>query len=453
MAAYRITGNKIFITGGDQDLTANIIHLVLARLPDAPTGTKGISLFLVPKFLPDGTANSLGCGAIEHKMGLRGSATCAMNYDGATGWLVGQENRGLAAMFVMMNSARLGVGLQGVAQAEAAFQNAKAYAMERRQGRAGSQPIDAGQVGRSADRASRCAADAAGSQGAYRRAARVLPVDGNAGRYCREMADAGAREQAEDLLALLTPVIKAFASDKGFETTVNCQQIWGGHGYITENGMDQFVRDARLAMIYEGANGVQAMDLVGRKLFANDGRAFAILNARITAKNCRLRRRPGACRYRRRAGAGPRTSAGSGALVAGQSGRSRSGRYSAFLHLTGTVVMGYIWLRMARGGHCRQANQSGFGADFLSAKVETARFYAQRMLPDTAALVAKVAAGSRSVDGNSAIDADIELLDKAQGILNGDQDCAIRRRPGTGYRQSPGQRSWASPCGLGCWPH
>jgi len=391
--SYRITGNKIFITGGEQDLTANIIHLVLARLPDAPAGTKGISLFIVPKVLPDGTANALGCGAIEHKMGLRGSATCAMNYDGATGWLVGQENRGLAAMFVMMNSARLGVGLQGVAQAEAAFQNAKAYAMERRQGRAGRQPLDAGQ-----------AADLLIAHPDVRRmlleakahieglrafclwAATLVDIAANA-------EDARAREEADDLLALLTPVIKAFASDKGFETTVNCQQIWGGHGYITENGMDQFVRDARLAMIYEGANGVQAMDLVGRKLFANNGRAFAILNGRITAKMADC-------------AADPALADIAVALEQAHAHLLESARWlqanpddqgagaTAFLHLTGTVVMGYIWLQMAQAA-AHASGQSGFGADFLSAKVETARFYAQRMLPDAAALGAKVAAGSQ----------------------------------------------------------
>jgi alkylation response protein AidB-like acyl-CoA dehydrogenase len=395
--SYRITGNKIFITGGEQDLTENIVHLVLARLPDAPAGTKGISMFLVPKVLPSGEPNNLGCGAIEHKMGLRGSATCAMNYDGATGWLVGQEHKGLAAMFVMMNSARLGVGLQGVAQAEAAFQNGKAYAMERRQGRVGRQPMEAGQ---SADpiiahpdvrrMLLEAKANIEGTRTLCLWASTLVDIGA-------QSADANAREEAEDLLALLTPVIKAFSSDKGFETTVNCQQMWGGHGYITENGMDQFVRDARLAMIYEGANGVQAMDLVGRKLFANDGRAFALLNGRITAKIADCASEPAladiatalsqaqshlieAARWMQTAAAERPEDMGAGA--------------TAFLHLTGTVVMGYMWLLMAEAAQ-QMPDQSEFGPEYLAAKIETARFYAQRMLPDAVSLAAKVAAGSQ----------------------------------------------------------
>ena len=399
---YRITGSKIFITGGEQDLTENIAHLVLARLPDAPPGVRGISMFIVPKFLPDadgalGKRNSLSCGSIEHKMGLRGSATCAMNYEDATGWLIGEENRGLAAMFVMMNAARLSVGLQGVAQAEVAFQNAKAYAMERRQGRAGKEPLEVGQ-----------AADPLIAHPDVRRMLFEAKAHTEGLRalclWAANLVDLAAladdretRVEAEELLALLTPVIKAFATDKGFDTTVNCQQIWGGHGYICENGMDQFVRDARLAMIYEGANGVQAMDLVGRKLFANEGRAFAMLNRKIAAMvEC--------CT------AEPALAEIAQALDGAQSTLKETARHllaetacnpanlgaaaNAFLHLTGTVTMGYIWLQMALAALQPEA-QGAFGREYCATKVETARFYAARMLPDCAGLAAKVKADAQ----------------------------------------------------------
>ncbi len=399
--SYRITGTKIFISAGEQDLSENIVHLVLARLPDAPGGTRGISLFLVPKFIPDaegnpGLRNSLSCGSIEHKMGIRGSATCTMNYDGATGWLVGEPHRGLAAMFVMMNAARLGVGLQGLAQAEAAFQNARAYARDRRQGRALTGPAEPDQV---ADLlivhpdVRRVLMEAK----AYTEGLRALCLWAALLVDIAEHApDASERAEAEDRLALLTPVIKAFGSDKGFETAVNCQQIWGGHGYICENGMDQFVRDARIAMIYEGANGVQAMDLVGRKLGLRGGETFrrlvndiAALTAACTSQSefaeisKSLDRAVGdleaAAQWLHQAGSGNPDHLGAGS--------------TAFLHIFGIVTLGFMWLRMA-SATTSASDDDEFSAEFLAAKIRTAQFYASRILPETAGLRAKVEAGS-----------------------------------------------------------
>jgi alkylation response protein AidB-like acyl-CoA dehydrogenase len=398
---FRITGTKIFITAGEHDLTENIVHMVLARLPDAPAGTRGISLFLVPKFIPDeagnpGQRNSLSCGSIEHKMGIRGSATCTMNYDDATGWLVGEPHRGLTAMFVMMNAARLGVGLQGLAQAEAAFQNAKVYALDRRQGRALTGPVEPDQ---SADllivhpdvrrMLMEAKAHTEGLRALCLWAALLVDISEHA-------PDAAERADAEDRLALLTPVIKAFGSDKGFETAVNCQQIWGGHGYIAENGMDQFVRDARIAMIYEGANGVQAMDLVGRKLGLRGGQTFANFLADISAFtsetssddalsdiSASLDRAVGdllaSALWLQSSGAENPNHLGAGS--------------TAFLHLFGIVTLGYMWLRMAKAA-TSVGDASDHSPGFLAAKVTTAQFYATRMLPETAGLRAKVEAGA-----------------------------------------------------------
>ncbi len=399
--SFRITGTKIFITAGEHDLTENIIHLVLARLPDAPAGVRGISLFLVPKFLPDadgnpGTRNALSCGSIEHKMGIRGSATCTMNYDGATGWLVGQPHRGLGAMFVMMNAARLGVGQQGLAQAEAAFQNAKAYALDRRQGRALKGPADPDQA---ADLlivhpdVRRILMEAKATTEGLRALCLwgALLVD-----IAAHAPDEGERADAEDRLALLTPVIKAFGSDKGFETTVNCQQIWGGHGYIAENGMDQFVRDARIAMIYEGANGVQAMDLVGRKLGLRGGDTFA----RFTGDVAALIAKTGA--QDELSGIASALDHALGDLTASADWLQKAGTTnpddlgagsSAFLHLFGIVTLGYMWLRMAEAA-VSAANTSDISPDYLDTKVRTAQFYATHILPETAGLRAKIEAGA-----------------------------------------------------------
>ena len=277
--SYRISGTKIFISSGEHDLAANIVHLVLARIEGAPAGTRGLSLFIVPKFIPGadgmpGIANAVSCGAIERKMGIHGNATCVMNYDGATGWLVGEENHGLPAMFVMMNKARLGVGLQGLALSEVAYQNAAQYAKDRLQGRALSGPA---QPDKPADPiivhpdVRRMLMTIRAFNEAARALIMWLSIDSDVARYS---GDDGARHAAEDRLGLLTPVVKGVLTDLGFENAVSAQQIFGGHGYIREYGMEQFVRDARIPMIYEGTNGIQALDLVGRKLAKDGGRAI-----------------------------------------------------------------------------------------------------------------------------------------------------------------------------------
>jgi len=277
--SYKITGQKIFISAGEHDLSDNIIHLVLARIEGAPEGTKGISLFIVPKFTvnEDGTTgerNTVACGAIEEKMGIHANSTCVMNYDDASGYLIGQENKGLKAMFIMMNEARLGVGLQGLAISEVAYQNAVEYAKDRTQGRALTGPA---QPEKKADPiivhpdVRRMLMNIK----SFNEAARALMLwTALKGDISHRAGSEEERQAADDLMGLLTPVVKGVLTDKGFENAVNAQQVYGGHGYIHESGMEQFVRDARIAQIYEGANGIQALDLVGRKLPANGGRAM-----------------------------------------------------------------------------------------------------------------------------------------------------------------------------------
>ncbi|HEY2757330.1 MAG TPA: acyl-CoA dehydrogenase C-terminal domain-containing protein, partial [Pseudolabrys sp.] len=277
--SYKITGTKIFISAGEHDLSQNIVHLVLARIEGAPAGTKGISLFVVPKIMVDGDGvlgarNGVSCGSIEEKMGIHGNSTCVMNYDGATGWLIGEENRGLNAMFTMMNEARLGVGIQGLALSEVAYQNAAIYAKERLQGRAisgvkypdkAADPIIVHPDVRRTLMTIR----------AFNEAARALVLwTALKGDVAHRSEDAKERQSADDHMGLLTPVIKGVLTDRGFANAVAAQQVFGGHGYIAEHGMEQFVRDARIAQIYEGANGIQALDLVGRKLGKDGGRAI-----------------------------------------------------------------------------------------------------------------------------------------------------------------------------------
>ncbi len=272
--SYRLKGTKIFISGGEHDLTDNIVHLVLARLPDAPAGTKGLSLFLAPKFLPDGTRNALRCDGVEKKMGIKGSATCVMAFDGAIGWLVGEPNRGLQAMFAMMNAARLHVALQGLAHAQNAHRNAVVYAHERLQSRA---PVRGEAKG---------AADPIVLHAAMRRTLlrqRVLVEGARVIAYeaahlidlAEQSGDAAERERAQEQAALLTPVLKSFLTDNGFALASDALQVFGGHGYTHDWGIEQCVRDARIAMIYEGTNQIQAIDLVVRKLVADGGRKFA----------------------------------------------------------------------------------------------------------------------------------------------------------------------------------
>jgi alkylation response protein AidB-like acyl-CoA dehydrogenase len=395
--SYAITGTKIFISSGEHDLAENIVHLVLARTPDAPAGTRGISLFIVPKFLPDadgrpGARNALAAGSIEHKMGIRGNATCVMNYDGAKGFLVGEECKGLSAMFVMMNAARLSVGVQGIAVGEAAYQNGASYALDRRQGRA---PTGAADATAAADPlivqpdVRRMLMDARSHIEGLRALAYwgALQVD-----LAHHGATPEVREEADDLIGLLTPVIKGFGSDCGFRTAVDMQQIWGGHGYIVENGMDQFVRDARIAMIYEGANGVQAMDLVGRKITANGGRALRRFIAIVrqscasadgtvapvaTALALALDELEGATGALLQAAAQDRNAAGAGAYP--------------YMTLVGIVAVGWMWLRMAGAAQAHLA-QGTSNAAFYEAKVQCARHFALRRLSEASFLRSQIEA-------------------------------------------------------------
>src|SRR6202047_2979812 len=276
--SFRITGTKIFISAGEHDLAENIIHLVLARIEGAPAGIKGVSLFVVPKFLVNadgslGQRNGVTCGSIEHKMGIHGNSTCVMNYDSATGWLIGEENKGMQGMFVMMNEARLGVAVQGLAQSEVAYQNAAAYARDRLQGRALSgakapdKPADPIIVHPDVRRVLLTIR-------AFNEAARAMVVwTALKSDVAHRSSEPKDRQEADDHMGLMTPILKGVLTDVGFSNAVLAQQMYGGHGYIAENGMEQFVRDARIAMIYEGANGIQALDLVGRKLPRDGGRA------------------------------------------------------------------------------------------------------------------------------------------------------------------------------------
>ena len=382
----RITGEKIFCSGGEHDLTENIVHLVLARLPDAPEGSRGISLFVVPKILPDGARNAVSCGSIEHKMGVHGSATCVMNFDGATGWLVGEPNAGLAVMFVMMNAARLSCGNQGLAQAELAYQNAVAYVSERKQGRAPGSPQSDPLIVHPDVR--RMLMDARAFIEGFRAlvAWTALQID-----LSHTAASEAERASADALVGFLTPVIKAFGTDKGFETAVAMQQCFGGHGYVAEWGMEQIVRDARVAMIYEGANGVQALDLVNRKLLRDGGEAcerfLALVEGTCEGVDAELRWMSGPLREGvHEAREAARWLLSEGTLEPADIG---AGSY-AFLQLIGTVAVGWMWLRMAQ---IAQAKDGPFHA----AKLATARHYALRTLPDCGALRRKVEAGAEAL--------------------------------------------------------
>ncbi|MBA3055138.1 MAG: acyl-CoA dehydrogenase [Sphingomonadales bacterium] len=402
--SYAITGTKIFISAGEHDLAPNIIHLVLAKTPDAPDSTKGISLFIVPKFLLNedgspGARNAVSCGALEHKMGIHGNATCVMNYDGATGFLVGEENKGLAAMFIMMNAARLGVGMQGLAQAEVAYQNAVSYARERRQGRALTGPAEPDEK---ADPlfvhpdVRRMLMDAK----AFNEGMRALALWGG---LLVDLVHAAASEEerqaADDLIGLLTPVIKGYGTDKGYEVATNMQQVWGGHGYIAENGMEQFVRDARIAMIYEGANGVQAMDLVGRKLPANMGRAVQAFFA-LVDKECTESKEISAL-----SDLATRGEKANGELKAAtmwfmQNAMTNPNNAGAgahhYMHIAGIVSLGLMWLRMGRTAAAALATGTGDAA-FYQAKLTTARYYGERFTPDAGALRRKIEAGAEAM--------------------------------------------------------
>jgi alkylation response protein AidB-like acyl-CoA dehydrogenase len=399
--SFRITGTKIFISAGEHDLASNIVHLVLARIEGAPEGTKGLSLFVVPKVLPNpdgslGARNTVSCGSIEEKMGIHGNSTCVMNYDGATGWLVAEEHHGLHAMFTMMNEARLGVGVQGLALSEVAYQNAVAYAKDRLQGRAltgaksKDKPADPIIVHPDVRRILM-------SIRAFNEAARALVMwTALKSDVAHRSNDAKERQAADDHMGLLTPVIKGVLTDVGFANTVAAQQVFGGHGYIKEWGMEQLVRDARIPMIYEGANGIQALDLVGRKLAKDGGRALmaffnevqGYLKERVDSDALNVYLRPlgqslghlqqATMWFMQNAVAKP-DHAGAGA--------------TDYMHLFGLVALGYMWARIAEAAH---AKMSDGAAPAMNAKLVTARFFVERMLPETATHLARIQAGAAS---------------------------------------------------------
>ncbi len=396
--SYKITGQKIFISAGDHDLSENVIHLVLAKAPGGGEGTKGISLFIVPKFLVNedgslGARNAVSVGKIEEKMGIHGNATCVMNYDGATGYLLGDLHKGMRNMFTMMNEARLGVGLQGYAQGEAAYQNAVAYAKDRLQGRAvtGAEnptgPADPLIVHPDIRRNLM-------DQKSFVEGARAFTFWGAS---LIDRAHRSGDAAAEGLISLLTPVIKGFLTDKGFETAVNAQQVYGGHGYIEEWGMSQFARDARITMIYEGANGVQALDLVGRKLAADGGKhvmAFFEMVKGFIKEN-------EGDEALKKDFLDPLKAASKDLQAAGmffmQNGMKNpnaalAGSYD-FMHLFGHVCLGLMWGRSAKAAMAALANGAD-DKDFYETKLATGRYYMARQLPMTATHLARIQSGA-----------------------------------------------------------
>ena len=401
--SYKISGQKIFISAGEHDMSENIIHLVLARIEGAPEGTKGISLFIVPKFKLDangnpGERNSVSCGSIEEKMGIHGNSTCVMNYDEAEGYLLGAENGGLKAMFVMMNEARLGVGLQGLSIGEIAYQNAVAYAKERLQGRS-----------ISGVKAPEQKADPIIVHPDIRRNLMNMRAFNEAGRalilwtalksdVAHRSGDEADRQAAEDHLGLMTPIIKGVLTDKGFEHAVMAQQVFGGHGYIEEHGMSQFVRDARIAMIYEGANGIQALDLVGRKLAMNGGRAVQSFFKEV-GEFCE--------QYRSDEKMSPYTKGlkkGLNDLQAAtmwlmqnamQKPDNAGAAATDYLHLFGLVALGYMWARMVKAAQDKIAE--GAGSAIHEHKLVTGKYFMDRIMPETAAHLARLSSGGDSM--------------------------------------------------------
>ncbi|MBB4200771.1 acyl-CoA dehydrogenase [Rhodoblastus sphagnicola] len=397
--SYKITGTKTFISAGEHDLTENIVHLVLAKIPGGPKGIKGVSLFLVPKFLPDaegrpGPRNGVRCGSIEHKMGIKASATCVMNFDDAQGWLIGQPHKGMQAMFAMMNAERLAVGVQGLGLAESAYQGAVTYAKERLQGRSLSgvknpdKPADPLIVHPDIRRMLL-------TQRAYIEGGRALAIwAAKALDTAKKHPDPAERSKAEDFIAIVTPVIKAFLTDTGYEATNLGVQVFGGHGYIRDHGMEQFIRDGRIAQIYEGANGIQALDLVGRKMPAHAGRylrtVFHPISDYIEANKSNadladligplgkaFGRLQQATLHVARVGMARPDEAGAAA--------------SDYLRLFGLTTLAYLWARMAEVS-LPQADDP-----FHKAKVLTARFYMERLLPQTGALLSTILAGGKTM--------------------------------------------------------
>lgn len=398
--SYKISGTKIFISAGEHDLAENIIHLVLARIEGAPAGIKGVSLFVVPKTLVNadgslGARNNVSCGSIEHKMGIHGNSTCVMNYDGATGWLIGEENKGMQGMFVMMNEARLGVAVQGLAQSEVAYQNAVAYARDRLQGRslsgpkAPDQPADPIIVHPDVRKMLLTAR-------AYAEGGRAFATWVALQSDLLSHPDEEIRKDADDMMALMTPIVKAFMTDNGFFAASGCLQVFGGHGYIAEWGVEQMVRDARINMIYEGTNTIQALDLLGRKILMDNGakmkkfgkmvqdfveaegtnEAMAeFINplADIGDKVTKLTMEVGMKAFQNR------EEVGAAAVD--------------YLRVAGHLVYAYFWARMAK---VALEKESG-GDPFYKAKLATARFYFAKLLPETASAIRSARAGSKSL--------------------------------------------------------
>ncbi|MBV2143699.1 acyl-CoA dehydrogenase C-terminal domain-containing protein [Falsochrobactrum sp. TDYN1] len=402
--SYRISGQKIFISAGEHDMAENIIHLVLARIDGAPEGVKGISLFIVPKFILDadgnpGERNGVSCGSIEEKMGIHGNATCVMNYDDATGYLIGEAHKGLRAMFTMMNEARLGVALQGLSIAETAYQNAAIYARERIQGRALSGAA-------APDRK----ADPIIVHPDIRRNLMNIRAFNEAGRalllwvalhsdIAHRSSDEVERQAADDLVGLLTPVLKGVLTDKGFEHAVMAQQVFGGHGYIEESGMSQYVRDARIAMIYEGANGIQALDLVGRKLALNGGRAVTAFFNEV-GEFCEENRENEKLSFftkHLKKGLSDLQAATMWLMENAMAKPDNAGAASNdYMHLFGLVALGYMWGRMVKAAEEKLAAGRG-NKDFLEAKIVTARYYFERIMPESAAHLARIQSGADSM--------------------------------------------------------
>ncbi len=399
--SFKVSGQKIFISAGEHDMADNIIHLVLAKIPGGPDGIKGVSLFIVPKFLVNedgslGERNGVSVGNIEEKMGIHGNSTCVMNYDEATGYLIGEEHKGMRAMFVMMSEARMGVGLQGYAQAEAAYQNAVIYANDRLQGRdvTGAKnpegPADPLIVHPDIRRNLM-------EQKSFIEGARALTFWGST---LIDRAHKNGDEEADGLISLLTPVIKGFFTDKGFEYATAAQQVYGGHGYIEEWGMSQFARDARIAMIYEGANGVQALDLVGRKLAQDGGKHvmayFEMIKTFIKENGDNEAIKADFLE--------PLKDASKDLQAAGmyfmQNGMTNpnnalSGSYD-FMHMMGHVTLGYMWAMMAKAA--QEALDAGAAdKEFYETKIATGRFYMARQLPATKMHLARINTGADTV--------------------------------------------------------
>ena len=378
------------------------MHLVLARIEGSPEGTKGISLFIVPKMLPDaggapGEANAVSCGSIEEKMGIHGNATCVMNYDGATGWLIGEKDKGLRAMFTMMNEARLGVAVQGLAMSEVSYQNAALYARDRRQGRALSGATEAGGK-----------ADPIVvhpdirrilmSARAFNEAARALVLwTALKGDIAHRSEDEKDRVAADDHMGLLTPVLKGVLTDKGFDNAVAAQQVFGGHGYIAEHGMEQFVRDARIAMIYEGANGIQALDLVGRKLPKDGGRALTAFFAEVGAFLKENAADESLAPYLKplKAGLDHLQQATMWFMQNAMKKPDNAGAGSTdYMHMFGLVALGFMWAKMAKAASEKLKDGANGRADFYETRLTLGKYFMERTMPETAAHLARISSGS-----------------------------------------------------------